>query len=154
MPAMCTGLSARYRSRDFGTQWTFYGQACGHIHCKSGQKLVYQFAGHFLSTFVCIPAKILVYICGQGCPRSGRLVHPQVDTERTNVWTEEVQRMTRCPHCQAYSNPTWGTCPVCGQLLRAAAATPDPEPLTQYYPCVVCEEDTGRWNDRGIWRCR
>jgi hypothetical protein len=26
------------------------------------------------------------------------------------------------------------------------------EPLTQYYPCVVCGK-TERWDDAGIWRC-
>lgn len=30
------------------------------------------------------------------------------------------------------------------------ATTPDP--LTQYYPCVVCRK-TERWDDHGIWRC-
>ncbi|SRR6267378_4257822 len=61
--------------------------------------------------------------------------------------------LARCPHCQAYSNTTWATCPVCGQLLRAVAATPAPEPPTSYDSCVVCE-DTDRWDDHGIWRCR
>jgi hypothetical protein len=28
----------------------------------------------------------------------------------------------------------------------------NPEPLTQYYPCMVCGK-TERWNDHGIWRC-
>jgi hypothetical protein len=27
-----------------------------------------------------------------------------------------------------------------------------PEPLTQYYPCVVCS-GSERWDDHGIWRC-
>jgi hypothetical protein len=27
-----------------------------------------------------------------------------------------------------------------------------PEPLTQYYPCVVCS-GSERWDDAGIWRC-
>ena len=27
-----------------------------------------------------------------------------------------------------------------------------PEPLKQYYPCVVCGS-TERWNDYGVWRC-
>jgi hypothetical protein len=27
-----------------------------------------------------------------------------------------------------------------------------PDPLTPYYPCVVCGS-TDRWEDRGIWRC-
>jgi hypothetical protein len=26
------------------------------------------------------------------------------------------------------------------------------EPLTQYYPCVVCGSPE-RWDDHGIWRC-
>jgi hypothetical protein len=29
----------------------------------------------------------------------------------------------------------------------------NPEPLTQYYPCIVCGR-TERWDDHGIWRCR
>src|SRR5689334_1517555 len=27
-----------------------------------------------------------------------------------------------------------------------------PEPLTPYYPCMVCGS-TERWDDHGIWRC-
>jgi hypothetical protein len=39
-------------------------------------------------------------------------------------------------------------------LLTAPAPTvvSSPEPLTQYYPCVVCGK-TERWDDHGIWRC-
>jgi hypothetical protein len=29
----------------------------------------------------------------------------------------------------------------------------NPEPLTQYYSCLVCGRPQ-RWDDRGIWRCR
>jgi hypothetical protein len=85
--------------------------------------------------------------------QSGRRVHSHVDTEWIRMWTAEGPSMTRCPHCQALRNPTWATCPVCGQRLRAVAATCAPEPLTQYYPCVVCSQ-TDRWDDHGIWRCR
>jgi len=30
--------------------------------------------------------------------------------------------------------------------------SPPAEPLTQYYPCIVCGS-TDRWDDHGIWRC-
>jgi hypothetical protein len=151
MPAMCTALNVRYHSHDCGTSWTRYGQTCGHIPYISGQQLGCQCAGDFLSTVLGRPAQILVGMGGQECPRSGRLVHLHMDTERTHMWMAEGHSMTRCPHCQALSNPTWATCPICGQCLRAVTATP--EPLTQYYPCLVCGK-TERWNDQGIWRCR
>ena len=38
------------------------------------------------------------------------------------------------------------------RLVQAAPATTSPEPLTRYYPCVVCGR-TKRWDDYGIWRC-
>jgi tubulysin polyketide synthase-like protein len=34
----------------------------------------------------------------------------------------------------------------------ALLAVLTPEPLTQYYPCVVCS-GSERWDDAGIWRC-
>src|SRR5262249_25437386 len=65
--------------------------------------------------------------------------------------------LARCPHCQAYRNPSWAVCPVCGQCMHAVAmpgpmTTSAAEPLTPYYPCVVCG-NTKRWDDHGIWRC-
>jgi hypothetical protein len=37
-------------------------------------------------------------------------------------------------------------------LVQASPAITSPEPLTRYYPCVVCGR-TKRWDDHGIWRC-
>jgi len=60
--------------------------------------------------------------------------HPTLPTEPTKAPSVSF---VSAPGCHVLNNE--------GALSR-------PEPLTQYYPCVVCGS-TDRWDDHGIWRC-